>query len=385
MISVEITNYQSIGHTKIDIEGFTTMTGRNALGKSAVLRAINAALTNQQGTDFIKWGESFCEVRIKDKDLDLLWHKEEGNNFYEINGTVYKKIGKEEPPSPVQAAGYKVLVVGDEKINLNYASQFNPLFLLDRRDSKSADLLTSVYGLDRLYKAIELCNRDQKQNSDELKFRDKDLELVSQDLERFKDFEDIEREVSSIKSEKRSLDSLSEEIEKIKIWHATISAIVHECRKYKAVEETDIPDSRHMEKDFTELNQLYGFHTKSEALSKELPRLYEVDHVNIPEEKVVMDKVEEFVKLHSKYLLYDMLTSQTESLQSVETVSIPETAISVSELDSLKKYDSDLEILKTEAVSLKRSLDEAVKEEQGIKDQIAQFENCPYCGHALEK
>jgi len=56
LIRVEITNYESIDHAVIEIDGFTTVVGPNYSGKSAAMRAINAALVNQQGTEFIRWG-----------------------------------------------------------------------------------------------------------------------------------------------------------------------------------------------------------------------------------------------------------------------------------------------------------------------------------------
>ena len=159
MIEIEITNYESIDHTKIVVDGLTTIVGRNYLGKSSILRAINAALTNKDGTDFISWGKTFCEVHIKFPDLDILWHKENGKNYYKINGKEYTKIGRGDPPKEILDAGFKPLEIGDKKINLNYAVQFFPLFLVDKKDSKSADILTSVYGLDCIYKAIDLCNK----------------------------------------------------------------------------------------------------------------------------------------------------------------------------------------------------------------------------------
>ena len=125
MIEVEITNYQSISYLKFEIEGFTTLIGRNYSGKSATLRAINSALTNQQGTDFIKWGEQFCEVKIKMPGLFILWHKEDGNNFYKINNKKYTKIGRSDPPSEIIEAGFKPIVIGSNKINLNYSVQVN--------------------------------------------------------------------------------------------------------------------------------------------------------------------------------------------------------------------------------------------------------------------
>lgn len=177
MFDVDITNFQSIKNASFKFEGFTTIIGRNFIGKSAVLRAINAALTNQQGTDFIRWGEKYCEVKIKTKDIDILWHKEDNNNFYKINNEdVYDKVGNQPPPKPVIDSGFGILSVGKEKINLFYARQFMPLFLIDRLDAKSADLLISIYGLDKLYKAIDLCAKDQRENSNLLKLRKIDLE-----------------------------------------------------------------------------------------------------------------------------------------------------------------------------------------------------------------
>ena len=45
MLDVEIRNFQSIDHVHLRVEGFTALVGRSNIGKSAVVRAVKAALT----------------------------------------------------------------------------------------------------------------------------------------------------------------------------------------------------------------------------------------------------------------------------------------------------------------------------------------------------
>ncbi len=191
MTQVEITNFQSIKHLTFEFEGFSTIVGPNYIGKSALLRAINAALTNRAGVDFIRWGEKFCEVKIKRPGLDLLWHKEEGHNFYIINKVRYDKIGRGEAPPILETLRYNPVKIGSEKLDLLYADQFNPLFMVDRRGSASTDLLTSIYKLDQIYKAKELCDKDLKTNKGLIGFKEKDLAFSEKDIQRMSPFPSV--------------------------------------------------------------------------------------------------------------------------------------------------------------------------------------------------
>ena len=109
MVRVKINNFQSISSASFDIEGFTVIVGKNNRGKSAVIRAIDAALSNKTGGGLIKWDKPHAsvELTVKDsnhKDMNVLWEKGD-TTVYKIDGKSYEKLNRAIPP-PILEAGF---------------------------------------------------------------------------------------------------------------------------------------------------------------------------------------------------------------------------------------------------------------------------------------
>lgn len=385
MIHVEITNFQSIEQMSFDIDGFTTLVGRNFIGKSATLMAINAALTNQQGTDFIRWGEKFCEVRIVTKNLDILWHKEKGNNFYVINNQTYKKVGAQPPPDPILQAGFGVTDVAGEKLNLLYAEQFFPLFLVDRKDSKSADLLISIYGLDRLYKAVDLCEKDRKKSRELLKLREGDRDIAKKALERFDGFENIQKRMLELNKEKQKIQRDQNEISEIRDKTEKIIKCTLAIRKLRPVKEIEIPDSNKLRSSFEDFQNLAQKLDKLQNLKTEITELQKVKSSEIREEKIheIQELIKERKELKSYKLRFDTLTKDIERLRAIPDTSISLPKIDFEELKFLKRsYEQvtscarDLKQLRFELESTNSNIDHIEKERSA-------YDQCPLCGSKL--
>lgn len=382
MIDVEITNYESIAHTTLQIEGFTTLIGRNYLGKSAVLRAINAALTNKEGTEFIRWGQTFCEVHLKFPDLDVLWHKEEGNNFYRINGKEYTKIGKGDPPQELLDAGFRPVIVGDQKINLNYAIQFFPLFLVNKRDSKSADLLTSVYGLDRIYKAIDLCNKDQRANSDMLRVREKDLKMVEVGLEKFKPFPDLAAKIPDIKKKRKELGENEAEIQRIQTWAVNLRVLSSATKKLRPVSELVMPEGASIAAGIASYKAIVKFNLDLEQLMAFLRKVKPVQGVSLPEKSPAEIKVlfSEYQRLIIWSNNYKKLSNEVSRLEDIRKVELPAATLDVEDIPKLQKLLSQVVSLSTELKSLKTTIDKQTIEIESVDTELKSFDICPLCG-----
>lgn len=383
-IKVTIKNYESIGYAELEISGFTTLLGRNALGKSSSLRAIDAALTNKSGMDFIKWGEKFCEVTIKTEGLDLLWHKEQGNNFYVINNKTYKKIGRDTPPTQVSDAGFKVVKVGTEKINLNYAEQFNPLFLVDRNDTKTADLITSIYGLDKLYKAISLCNIEQRDNRDQLRIREKDLEIANKDLDRYKDFDSIEKGVSDLGDLKRTYEEKESNLDIIQQYYDTLETLIRELNSLKKIKEIVIPSSDNLEnlnKCYVELNTYLNEYNN---LNKEIQKLSKVKDLEVPKEGTsISELITSYTNVGRMHTQYSNLLMECEKLKIVQGIKLPEDPRSPEDTDRLDKYYKNLINLKDELLGIRADLKRAKEEKKLIEKELSSFSMCPLCGSEI--
>jgi len=387
MIHIEITNYESIGHIAFDVEGFTTIVGRNFIGKSAVMRAISAALTNASGTSFIKWGESFCEVRIRNDSIDLLWHKEDGNNFYVINNKKYDKIGRDDPPNEILKAGLGTTIVGKEKLNLLYAEQFFPLFLVDKKDSKGIDLLTAAYGLDKVYKAIDLCNKDQRSINDLLRVRKRDLTTVTEDLKKYEGFEEILAIKSDVVEKKKILEQKQARIENLTILFKKLSIISSQVRILQDIREVTIPNDKSLRELGSKLDKVVKLNDNLIKTSSEVSILKISEEINLPENtgklKNMKEKLESCSALNHRY---NTITSSVKDLSAIESVDLPSMPdMRYEVIDTLETYRQRAIILRDECQGLEKKYKEISKEEDILLNEKDQFQGvCPLCGNKLE-
>ena len=246
MLHVEITNYKTIKHVKFDIDKYTAFLGRNFIGKTAILSAIRSCLENRTGSGFIRDFESYCEVRIifqkPEINIDIFWHKEEGNTYYEIDGVRYDKIGNGPPPAPIVEAGLYPIFFGDRSVDLMFSEQGSPLFLVhEQKSDYVTELLAMIYNLDVIHKADDLAKKAMRSLNAEVKIREKDvkseelslrefdgmgpakdsLELVRSELTQLQEDNDYVISVESLVTEadalKHTLDVLSQKVDGVSI------------------------------------------------------------------------------------------------------------------------------------------------------------------------
>ena len=387
MIRVEITNYESIEHAIVEVDGFTTMQGPNYTGKSAIMRAINAALTNQSGMGFISWwGAMFCEVKIQGEGFDILWHKEEGNNFYCINGTTYTKIGDGKPPDELNSLGFGTVSVNDVRHNLHYADQFDTLFLVDEQNTKGTDLITSAYGLDRLYKAQELCSKDQKSSQSLLKIRKKDLEFVTSDLKKFEGLDDAIKAGDTLKAERDRLVSDEHKITLSKKWLASMIQAATESNKLKGATVVKVPEADDLAESCRRCGSLSTLCDRVEQAVAEVKRLTPVTSVVVPTSGEIQSAAETYNKLVT---FNDKLYKAEGAFNKVAPcmdVSVPiESTVSqgISALSLMKKFLADINTIGSEAQSISVEFKECSSELDKVESERATFKSCPLCGKDL--
>ena len=221
---VEIFNFKTIKHSVFSFSGYTMLQGKNFIGKSAVLMAIRAALRNEGGDDFIRYGEKFAEVRISEDDKwSIVWHKEAGNNYYRIqNGEKVvnlEKAGKIGVPQEISELGFGPLNISKEKVLLWYVEQLKVLFLVDRNpEDFTTDLIASVVKIDAVYLASDKAKKKLANAKSTVKVRRSDLKearVAAQGYLPLKKYEERDPLVQSLASEANALDDHLTEIKKI--------------------------------------------------------------------------------------------------------------------------------------------------------------------------
>lgn len=201
MFDLEIINFQSIAHTRLTIEGFTTIVGPSNRGKSAVLRALRAILYNELHPSYIREGAKECTLRIHFPESaphdvrQIEFVKSSTKNVYTIimrDGTMrpYPKAGNETPPE-VQALGFtKVTTERDETFNLNFQRQLETLFLVCDTPTTFTSFMQKVFRLERYERALRNINsdllkvgREHDQVGIDLISKQRDLEAITENLQ----------------------------------------------------------------------------------------------------------------------------------------------------------------------------------------------------------
>jgi len=166
-IKVRIQNYQSIEDISFEIRGFTALSGKTNIGKSAIVRAISSAILNNPVVGMVRRGAPYASVELSTDEWNFRWEKSErGVNRYDIGGKFYDKVGQRQL-TEIADLGFKSVKVGNDDVHPWLASQFFPIFLLDKSGPQVTDFISEVSRLNVLQDAVVLSARGKRKTSDD--------------------------------------------------------------------------------------------------------------------------------------------------------------------------------------------------------------------------
>jgi hypothetical protein len=166
-IRVEIKSFQSIDHLDFEIRGFTCITGKTNIGKSAVVRAISSAILNNPVVGMVRKGAPYASVDLTSDSWAFRWEKSErGINRYTIGDKTYDKVGQRQLPE-IADMGFRSVKVGQDDVSPWLAPQFSPIFLLDKSGPQVTDFISEVSRLNVLQDAVVISARGKKKSNDE--------------------------------------------------------------------------------------------------------------------------------------------------------------------------------------------------------------------------
>jgi len=390
MLNVKIKNFQSIGNISFDVDGFTVIVGKNNLGKSAIIRAIDAALTNRTGSEFVRWGKTKAEVSLKKDALDVSWVKGDSAT-YKVNGQSFSKLNRA-IPQPILDAGIKKIEMGDQKLNPLIAHQFEELFLLDEPGSVITDVLSVIYNLHILSDANDLCLKDLKSKKSLLKVRESDRSGLQEQLDKYKDLDSIKVEMKAIQELDRKSKELSAEILLLDRCINEVQRLNGEVKRLQKISQVVIPSPDQIEKDLMEytwfsqavesLRSILGLVRKLDTASKAMVPEYATAQEligqlsEVTEYKYLLDVTEEVV---------EGLKNVTSNLKSVESLSS-----TLPTLEEKIKDVADFSALAEGFISSARSvkalqldIENGSKELNKFQEEYSQFKTCPLCQKPL--
>lgn len=167
-VRVSIRQFQSIDALDMEVRGFTCVTGKTNIGKSAILRAVSSAILNGSVNGMIRSGSKFTSVELQSEAWGFKWEKGPGVSRYHVAGTTYDKVGQSEF-AMVTGMGFGAVKLGAREVYPWWASQFEPIFLLGATGGAVTDFVSDISRLAVLQDAIVLSGRGKKRSTDEAK------------------------------------------------------------------------------------------------------------------------------------------------------------------------------------------------------------------------
>lgn len=188
-MKILVENFQSIRRADLEARGLTVIVGPSNRGKSALLRAIEAALFNRTGDQFVRVGASAATVSLEFPDGDrahtVHWAKGPSVNKFTVDGVDYMKVGTK-APKVLQDLGFRDVLIGarvtddgrvegGEVMRPQVARQLKRIFLLEESGPFLNETLVQVSRLGVLQRANRLCSADLRAEKALLKTRQADL------------------------------------------------------------------------------------------------------------------------------------------------------------------------------------------------------------------
>lgn len=256
MLRVRIENFQSIADQTLEIEGFTVLTGKSNIGKSAALRAIRSLLRNASGTDFVRHSDTCPKVLKGSKTCKcftrvtfeipgphtVVWEKGEGGvNRYTVDGVLYDKAERGYPPflAPLRLDPIRV---GSEEVLVQVSDQWNPLFLFGRPASEIAEVIGDVGDLPKVQEAIKQAEKDRRDHANVLKVRRVDLEEADKSLSELSYVPDLVSDFQSLESLAASVANLQAKVTTLRSFLSSYTRVQGEVSRLDSL-LASFPDS----------------------------------------------------------------------------------------------------------------------------------------------
>ncbi len=409
-IKVKIKHFQSIEDLEFEIKGFTCITGKGNIGKSAIIRAISKSATNEPVSKMVRLGHKHSTVELRGEDWGYKWEKGDGSvNRYTINDTVFDKTGQSQLQE-ISEMGFGSISIGKEDVYPWVAYQNRPLFLMDRTGSQITDFISEFNNLNNLQNYIQFSLKKKKATNDESNSIKKEIQkLHEKDLKIGNTFQ-VNEIIKEVEEQKESILEFEKNLENAKtLWlrHKSLRHIVNKISNSlsKKPSKPNIDASVYLKavglkskKDkllgsLSKISQIENYcspekpnlkeiHTinkfkKFQDLNSKLKKISGVESLELPE-KVLMDPKISSLKVLDKKKKF--LESFLGRMKLIEGVSFTEKNISLDVLRESKKLNTKRKNYIREMESLDKEKAELDKKLADIKNEIKNIPKCDFCG-----
>jgi hypothetical protein len=318
-VQVHIENFQSIDSLDVTVHGFTCITGPTNTGKSAILRAISKSLLNDPVVGLVRKGRKFVTVDVSSEGWGYKWEKGDGGvNRYTINGKVYDKTGQSQLPE-IANFGFGSVKMGTDEVNPWYASQMDPLFLLNRPGSQVTDFISEVSRLNVIQSAIIVSIKEKKICVDGGRAVSKEIAGIEQTLESFSGLDNLKKLYEQISAQSDSINYYEQTINGMNRFNSKISSIKSTIEKVEPIAQIKPPKDPGVEEGVRRMSQMSRHLSKLSGLAKNIIPLRKVNMVCAPDDP----GCDEFIRGKNCYTKIEKTTKSVSTLSNVGKISIP--------------------------------------------------------------
>ena len=106
MVTLKVTNFQSIKEIELQVEGLTVLLAPTHSGKTALVRAMETLLTSEWLQEaYLRTGTNTASISLMDITDTIEFTRKGAVTTYKVNGASFSKLGRK-VPKEVATAGY---------------------------------------------------------------------------------------------------------------------------------------------------------------------------------------------------------------------------------------------------------------------------------------
>ena len=382
-VHVTIKSFQSIDHLDIEVSGFTCITGPTNIGKSAIIRALSGALLGSPVVGDVRRGQKFCTVEIRSGEWSLKWEKgERGVNRYWIPADAERPFDKVGLGQIEQVAdmGFGSVKVGTDMVQPWLATQFEPVFLMNKSGPAVTDFLSEVSRLKVLQDAITINVRGRRRSLDRAKMREEDavgLRGREAKLEKTGDMvqlrTDLDAQMESIREYGGRISGLQKFLDDIE----SEATAVETLREVKGVKVP--PDS--VGQAAESLRSAVRSYAAMELEASKIIKYKPVEAMAVPDGNGLDPEVG---RLSEAGRLSSRIATESRAVDILSgPVVVPEAPGMPAELGRMEELAESMRSLHAEEARLKADLGSVMADLESIQSEIDLIPVCPTCERPL--
>lgn len=349
-IKVKIKNFQSISDLEFEIKGFTTITGRTNIGKSAIIRAISGSILNIPVTNLVRKGKKYCTVELISDQWSYKWEKgEKGVNRYWFPNleAPLDKVGQGQIPQ-IAEIGFKSIKIGSEYINPWYASQFEPIFLINCSGSSVTEFISEVSRLKVLQTAISISVNTKQQKLKEVKIKKDSIEKLERKEKLLNPIDNVLPLQTELEEQLASIEEYGETVLQLEEWYSQIIVLNDQINKLQV--PLKIPNFPSL--NLNKLKKMNEYNQKLEDHAQSIIKLKKIKDINLPN-AISTTEINYLIIL--KKIINIIALENSIKLLSIP-VSIPTDQLNIDRLQKLTDLDDKIERLERQIALLDHHL-----------------------------